>query len=80
MQRDTLSREEALQRINAQMPLADKCRRADFVIDNSKEIRFTQQQVFTLYHTMKRLSAWCGLYRWLITVMIGFFIYKLIFR
>ena len=35
MRRDGVSRVEALQAIAAQMPLAEKARRADFVVDNS---------------------------------------------
>lgn len=35
MQRDRLSREEAIARINAQMPLEEKCQKADVVLDNS---------------------------------------------
>ena len=37
MQRDSLSREDAIARIEAQMPLADKCDRADLVLDNSSD-------------------------------------------
>jgi dephospho-CoA kinase len=35
MRRDNLSREEALQRISAQMPLAEKISRADILLENS---------------------------------------------
>lgn len=35
MARDGLTAEQARSRVGAQMPLADKCARADFVIDNS---------------------------------------------
>lgn len=35
MKRDGLSREDAMQRIDAQMPIEDKAKLADFVIDNT---------------------------------------------
>ena len=47
--RDKITENEALQRIQAQMPLAEKCRRADIVIDNSEDRDFTLQQVQRLY-------------------------------
>ena len=80
MQRDGLSSEEAQQRIGAQMPLAEKCRKANFVIDNSRELRFTHQQTFTLYHTMKRMSSWCGLYRWVLVAVIGLVLYRILYQ
>lgn len=45
MARDSLSRSEAAARIGAQMSLTDKARLADVVIDNSKDIDGTRQQV-----------------------------------
>jgi dephospho-CoA kinase len=35
IQRDNLSAEEAERRLDAQMPLSEKCARARFVVDNS---------------------------------------------
>jgi len=52
MARDGLGREQALARVEAQMPLAEKIARADFVIDNSGSPDETRIQVSTL---MKRL-------------------------
>ncbi|MDP2858560.1 MAG: dephospho-CoA kinase [Bacillota bacterium] len=43
--RDRLSLDEALSRIRAQMPLKDKIKFADVVIDNSGTIEETEQQV-----------------------------------
>ena len=43
--RDRLSLDEALSRIRAQMPLQDKIRFADVVIDNSGTIEETERQV-----------------------------------
>lgn len=41
MQRDGISREEAEARLNAQMPLAEKLRYADRIIDNSRDLKAT---------------------------------------
>ena len=49
MQRDHFSREEALQRINAQMPLDEKRLLADHVIDNSGTPEETGRQVRALW-------------------------------
>jgi dephospho-CoA kinase len=38
MQRDGLSYDRAHARINAQMPLANKCQQADIVLDNSSTL------------------------------------------
>jgi dephospho-CoA kinase len=43
--RDNLEEEQALQRISSQMPLDRKKQMATYVIDNSKSIEETQQQV-----------------------------------
>ncbi len=45
MARDGLTREEALARIRAQMPIEEKRRRADYVIDNSGPLAATERQV-----------------------------------
>ena len=54
MERDGYSREEALSRIRAQMPLEDKIARADVVIDNSGSLDDTQQLVRGLWHELNR--------------------------
>lgn len=43
--RDGLSEKEAIERIDAQMPLAEKIKRADVVIDSSNAIEVTLQKV-----------------------------------
>lgn len=48
MARDILSREQALQRIAAQMPLSEKRRRADACIDTDHSLCETQRQVRAL--------------------------------
>jgi dephospho-CoA kinase len=45
MRRDGFSRGEAIKRIRAQMPLAQKKRLADFVINNSGRAALTQAQI-----------------------------------
>lgn len=45
MNRNNLAQEEALNRIHAQMPLSEKIKRADFLIDNDGTIEETKKQV-----------------------------------
>ncbi|MEE2756286.1 MAG: dephospho-CoA kinase [Myxococcota bacterium] len=45
MERDRLSLEQAQQRINSQMPVAEKITYADYLIDNSAELNETRNQV-----------------------------------
>jgi dephospho-CoA kinase len=52
MVRDGLSREEAQARVAAQMPIEEKARRADFVIDASGRLEETAQQVAKLWHRL----------------------------
>lgn len=54
MQRNGLNRNEAEQRLRAQMPLEEKVRRADRVIDNSHSLEQTRQHVM----------EWLGAYSW----------------
>ncbi|MDY6824788.1 MAG: dephospho-CoA kinase [Thermodesulfobacteriota bacterium] len=53
MQRDGINREDALARINAQMPVEEKRPLADFVIDNSGTIEETESQVDAIFATLK---------------------------
>ncbi|MCK5390842.1 MAG: dephospho-CoA kinase [Deltaproteobacteria bacterium] len=48
--RNGLSREEALSRINSQMPTQEKALHADYVIDNSGTIDKTQYQVKSIWN------------------------------
>jgi dephospho-CoA kinase len=52
--RDGASREHALERIRAQLPIEEKKKRADHVIDNSGTLEDTERQVRELY---ARLTA-----------------------
>lgn len=51
--RNRLSTEDALKRIHAQMPLAEKIKRADVIIDNSRTIDETQKQVSEFIHRIQ---------------------------
>ncbi len=48
-----LSRSEARKRIKAQMPLKDKIRQADFIIDNSKDLNKTRKQVNRIWQKLQ---------------------------
>jgi dephospho-CoA kinase len=52
MKRDGLSREDALKRIDAQMSLDEKARRADFVIDNRFSIEETIESATIYYNNI----------------------------
>ena len=52
-ERDGLSREQAERRIDSQMPLDEKIRRADAVIDTSGTLEQTRQQVDALLFALK---------------------------
>jgi dephospho-CoA kinase len=54
MARDGASREEALRRIRAQMPIDEKKALADHVIDNSGTHEETERQVRALWHGLSR--------------------------
>ncbi|MFB2934909.1 dephospho-CoA kinase [Aerosakkonemataceae cyanobacterium BLCC-F154] len=45
MQRNNLTLEQAKARINSQMPLAEKCQKADVILDNSGSLEFLYQQI-----------------------------------
>ena len=49
MRRDNLSREEALQRISAQMPLAEKISRADILVENNGPPPGTQRLIGQIF-------------------------------
>jgi dephospho-CoA kinase len=55
-----LTRQEAESRIAAQIPIEEKRRRADFVIDSSGSLENTRGQVVALYATLRRLAEGAG--------------------
>jgi dephospho-CoA kinase len=59
MARDGATREEVLARIRRQMPLMDKRRFADYVIDTSRTMDDTIAQVARLYESLRSVNA-CG--------------------
>jgi dephospho-CoA kinase len=57
MKRDGITREEALMRLRRQMPLEEKRKFADFVVDTSGEKEQTLLQVRRLYDELRRLAS-----------------------
>lgn len=55
--RDKLSREEIISRINSQIPLDKKRDYANIIIDNSKELLKTQEQVSKIIDFLKVISV-----------------------
>jgi dephospho-CoA kinase len=56
MERDGVSREEVLNRLSRQMPLEEKVKHADFIIDTSGTKEDTLQQVRTVYESLRGLN------------------------
>jgi len=56
MERDGVSREEVLNRLSRQMPLEEKVKHADFIIDTSGSKENTLQQVRTVYEALRKLN------------------------
>ena len=56
MLRDKLSAEEAGRRLAAQMPLAEKRRRADLVVDNSRDLAACRADAERVYGELLRLA------------------------
>ncbi len=57
MARDKLSEEEALQRIESQMPLLEKIKYADYVIENSGRLSETNEQVRHIFKELVNLGG-----------------------
>ena len=57
MKRDHLDREQVLARLRRQMPLAEKRKFADFVIDTSGSKEETLRRVRDVYDALRRLEA-----------------------
>jgi dephospho-CoA kinase len=52
--RDRFSREQALARIRSQMPLSEKRKHADYVIENTGTREETEQQAREVFHKLKQ--------------------------
>lgn len=76
--RDSLTKEEALQRIGAQMPLEEKCRKADLVVDNSGDKAALRELVLKLCAELNKISLsqkmWRAYCLFLVTVGIVYFL------
>jgi dephospho-CoA kinase len=57
MERDGISREEAVNRLKAQLPIEEKVGYADFVIHNEGTLEETQKQVDELWEKLKEIQA-----------------------
>lgn len=81
MKRDGSSREAALSRINAQLPLADKLDYADQVIDNSGSLQDLDSQITSLVARMRKEVGWTWRISWLIPpIGLLFGCFKLLWR
>ncbi|MBA7592315.1 Dephospho-CoA kinase [subsurface metagenome] len=56
IKRNNLSKEEALQRIKSQMPMKEKVKMADYVIDNSSSLDKTKKQVEKIWQGIMSLA------------------------
>lgn len=56
MARDHISREEALDRMRRQMPLAEKVKHADYMIDTSGLKEHTIEQVRSVYESLRSIA------------------------
>ena len=70
MKRNDFTADEAKQRISAQVSLSEKCKWADFVIDNSASLQHTRERVVGIHNTIKTISRHHGLYLWIFIVTI----------
>lgn len=61
--RDMLTEEEALKRIKAQIPLIEKCRKADIVLDNCLDKELLRQQTYNLHTDLQRMTFCQRLWR-----------------
>ena len=52
--RDGISREEAANILKAQLPIDDKLQFADFVIDNTKDLAYTRDQIEKVWERLRR--------------------------
>jgi len=70
MERNNFTQNEAELRINAQMSLDEKCKRASYIIDNSSNRETTEKQVKRLYETFTRSFAYLPLRVFVLFVLV----------
>jgi len=83
VKRNHLSREEALQRIDSQMPLQEKVRLANFVVDNSGNLAVLEKKVDELWQQLEhirirrlrrfKLFGWAGLGALVVIIFMALF-------
>lgn len=56
IERDGFSREEAMKRLEAQMPIEEKLKHADFVVHNGGSLEETEAEVDTIYKELEILN------------------------
>ncbi|PPQ71830.1 hypothetical protein CVT24_006955 [Panaeolus cyanescens] len=66
MLRDSSSREDALARLNAQIPITDKVQYADIVVDNSGTKQELEENIELLIRKLEREAGWTWRLNWLI--------------
>jgi hypothetical protein len=66
MSRNKYTKDEALSRIRAQMSVEEKKSRADILIDNSRSLSETEEQVQTALRDLENKSSQSKLYRWMV--------------
>lgn len=55
MKRNNLTREDALKRIKTQIPIEEKVKMADYIIDNSNSLEYTKKQVLHLWEELNKI-------------------------
>ncbi|KAG1731946.1 dephospho-CoA kinase-domain-containing protein [Suillus lakei] len=65
MKRDNSSREDALARLNSQLPIAQKVEYADIVVDNSGSLEDLKQQIHSCLVKLERKAGWSWRLSWI---------------
>ncbi|MDA2938034.1 dephospho-CoA kinase [Acidobacteria bacterium AH-259-A15] len=59
MSRESLSQEEAMRRIRTQMPLSEKVKHADYIVDNSGRLSDTKEQIKQIFTELVKKEGPC---------------------
>jgi dephospho-CoA kinase len=57
-ERNNLSMQEIQKRLDAQLPIEKKCKMADWVVDNSKDLKSLEEEIQSLYKWLKEDNAY----------------------